>query len=308
MKKIFTIIAALILCISVLSGCFLDDKTANSTFTAAPAAKKSAQANRATADPSLNEPNIPGNLRVSFIDVGQGDSAFIELANGKTMLIDAGVSQAEDKIIQLIKDKGYSKIDYLVATHPHADHIGGMRKVVKSFKIGEIYMPKAATNTKTYEKLLTEISDKGLSIHTAKAGMTIQDGVEILAPNAAAYDDLNDYSIVIKITNGSNKFLFLGDTQILSENEILNAGFDVSADVVKVGHHGSGTSSGSEFVNAVHAKYAIFSVGDHNNYNHPHIFVVEKWKNSGAETLRTDEKGTITFISDGTHLTMQTEK
>lgn len=309
-KTISAVILIVVLCFSLLSGCILDELPETksppvapfSTNTGAPLKKPSPQNGNSVS------PGLSGELTVSFIDVGQGDSAFIELPDGKTMLIDAGVSEAADTILRLIQEKGYKKIDYLIATHPHADHIGGMKKVIKNFDIGEIYMPKASNNTKTYEKLLEAIAERGMKIKTAKAGMKICEGIELLAPNGASYEDLNNYSVVLRIVNGSHRFLFMGDAEILSENEILNAGFDVRADVVKVGHHGSGTSSGNDFVSAVQAKYAVFSVGDDNSYNHPHIFVVEKWKKAGAQICRTDEMGTITFRSDGTALEMTAEK
>lgn len=292
MKKTFLNVVLFLLSIALCccSGCILDEIGTPST-----------------AAPDLSGEST-GKITVTFLDVGQGDAAFIELPNGKTMLVDAGPADAADTVVQVIQQKGYTKVDYLVATHPHADHIGGMRQVVHTFDIGEIYMPKAATNTKTYEKLLTEISDKGLRIKSAKAGMIICEGVEILAPNAVKYEELNNYSVVLRVTNGAHRFLLMGDAETLSETEILNAGFDPAADVVKVGHHGSGTSSGNDFVSAVHAKYAVFSVGKGNSYNHPHTFVVTKWQNAGANIYRTDETGTVTFQSDGSVLTVQTER
>ncbi len=309
-KSVVTVVLIFIFCISFFSGCILDDWKETGT-PPAPASTETAAASGKTPNPQEDvsvKPGLSGELTVSFLDVGQGDSAFLELPDGKTMLIDAGPSDAGDKIVSFIQKKGYRKIDYLIATHPHADHIGGMKKVLKNFKIGEIYMPKASTNTKTYEKLLEEISDQGLKIKTAKAGLSLCDGIELLAPNGGGYEDLNNYSVVLRIINGQNRFLFMGDAEILSETEILDAGFDVRADVIKVGHHGSGTSSGNEFVSAVQANYAVFSVGDDNSYNHPHIFVVEKWKKAGAQTCRTDEMGTITFRSDGTAIEMTSEK
>ncbi len=298
-KKICSIVLAVVFSICFLSGCILDEWQERSVSPLPEAASPTV---------SQTEAPVSGEMVVSFIDVGQGDASFICLPDGKTMLIDAGVSDAGKKLVKLLEASNCQKIDYLIATHPHADHIGGMKKIVESFEIGEIYMPRASTNTKTYEKLLESIAERGLKIKAARAGMQICPGVEILAPNGAEYENLNNYSVVIKITNGNTKFLFMGDAEILSEDEILQGGYDVSADVIKVGHHGSGTSSGNTFVAAVGAKYAVFSVGTDNSYNHPHRFVVEKWKNAGAEICRTDERGTVTFRSDGKTLQMTTEK
>lgn len=261
---------------------------------------------------SLTESNTgsnSGKLVSHYIDVGQGDSEFIELPDGTTMLIDAGTADYGETVVDYIKDLGYKKIDYLIGTHPHADHIGGMQKVVKSFDIGSVYMPKASTNTKTYENLLTEIKNKGLKIKTAKAGVSIISEndlkVDILAPNSSKYDELNNYSAVVKITYKNNKFLYTGDAEKLSEDEIKA---DVSADVIKVGHHGSTSSSSKNFVKNVSPKYAVICVGKDNTYGHPKDSIIKRWENIGAKILRTDEDGSITITSDGKNISVNTEK
>lgn len=261
---------------------------------------------------SLTESNTSSNsgkLVSHYIDVGQGDSEFIELPDGTTMLIDAGTADYGETVVDYIKDLGYKKIDYLIGTHPHADHIGGMQKVVKSFDIGSVYMPKASTNTKTYENLLTEIKNKGLKIKTAKAGVSIISEndlkVDILAPNSSKYDELNNYSAVVKITYKNNKFLYTGDAEKLSEDEIKA---DVSADVIKVGHHGSTSSSSKNFVKNVSPKYAVICVGKDNTYGHPKDSIIKRWENIGAKILRTDEDGSITITSDGKNISVNTEK
>ena len=253
-------------------------------------------------------------LAVNFLDVGQGDCEFIQLPDGKCMLIDAGVSDSASKIAAKISELGYEKIDYLIATHPHADHIGGMKRIVDSFEIGEIYMPKALTDTKTFENLLLAISDKGLSINTAKAGKVLYDSddlkIEFLAPVSDTYKDLNNYSAVIRLQYGNTVFLFTGDAEELAEGEMLNAypKSALKADVLKVGHHGSNTASSADFINAVMPKYAVIEVGEGNSYNHPHAEAVNILNAVGAEILRTDLKGNITIISNKTSLTVQCEK
>ena len=253
-------------------------------------------------------------LAVNFLDVGQGDCEFIQLPDGKCMLIDAGVSDSAGKIASKISELGYEKIDYLVATHPHADHIGGMKRIVENFDIGEIYMPKASTNTKTFENLLQAISDKGLSINTAKAGKVIYESddlkIEILAPISDTYKDLNNYSAVIRLQYGNNVFLFTGDAEELAEGEMLNAYSKsaLKADVLKVGHHGSSTASSADFISAVLPKYAVIEVGEDNSYNHPHAEAVDTLNAVGAEILRTDLNGNITIISDKVNITLQCEK
>lgn len=248
--------------------------------------------------------NNGDNIVVHFLDVGQGDSEFIELPDGKCMLIDASTSEYGAAIAQTVSDYGYSTIDYVVATHPHADHIGGMTKVVQSFDIGEIYMPRASTNTKTFENLLTAISDKGMSINTAKAGVEIYSDsslkMEFLAPVSDSYDDLNNYSAVLKITYGSNSFLFTGDAEDISENEMLDYNDSaLSSDVLKVGHHGSDSSSTAEFLNDVQPEYAVISCGKGNSYGHPHSEAMDRLNDIVAQIYRTDEQGTITVVCDG---------
>ena len=253
-------------------------------------------------------------LTVNFLDVGQGDSEFIQLPDGKCMLIDAGVSESAGKIASKISELGYEKIDYLIATHPHADHIGGMKRIVENFEIGEIYMPKASTNTKTFENLLQAISDKGLSINTAKAGKVLYESddlkIEFLAPISDSYKDLNNYSAVIRLQYGNNVFLFTGDAEELAEGEILNAYSKsvLKADVLKVGHHGSSTASSADFINTVLPKYAVIELGEGNSYNHPHKEAINNLNAVGAEILRTDLNGNITIVSDKVNITVQCEK
>lgn len=243
-------------------------------------------------------------LTVHYLDVGQGDSAFIELPNSQCMLIDASVSSCGDRIVETIEGFGYSEIDYLVATHPHTDHIGGMSTVVESFEIGEIYMPKAASTSKTYENLLTVISDKGYEIHTARADKTICSNgelqIDILAPVSESYEETNNYSAVIKITYGSNSFLFTGDAEKLSEEEMLDYCYDrLSSDVLKAGHHGSSSSTSEDFLQAVQPQYAVISCGADNSYGHPHKETIRRLHDMGVTYYRTDINGTVTISCNG---------
>ena len=222
------------------------------------------------------------------------------------MLIDAGESSSESAVYNYLKDKGVKKIDVLVATHPHADHIGGMAYIIDNFDIGSIYMPKATTTTKTFETLLTTIKSKGLSIKTAKSGVVIDlDSaltVNMVAPIGSSYDDLNAYSAVIKITYKNNSFLFAGDANNTSEQEILNAGANIKADVLKVGHHGSATSTSTAFLKAVSPQYAVISVGQGNSYGHPTQATLERLNTIGAKVYRSDIGGTVVITSNGQNI------
>ena len=253
-----------------------------------------------------NQTSVSGKLTVSFIDVGQGDSELIQTPSGKTMLIDAGIPEMGSKVADYIKSRGISRIDILVATHPHNDHIGGIPAVINNFDIGKFYMPKVTTNTKAFENVLTAAKNKGLSINVAKAGVTLDLGsdikAEMLAPNSLHYDKLNNYSAVIKITYGNTSFLFTGDAEGESEQEMLNKNYDLKADVLKVGHHGSRTASTLPFLKAVSPKYAVISCGKNNDYGHPHKLTMEKLKNAGITVYRTDECGTIVATSDGKNI------
>ena len=250
-----------------------------------------------------------GSLRVNYIDVGQGDSIFIQLPNNQTMLIDAGEAYKSDNVINYLNNLGITKIDYVIGTHPHTDHIGGLEEVINTFDIGSIYMPRASSTSKTYEDLLTTISNKGLKIKTAKSGVVVLDDdnlkLEFIAPNSDSYSELNNYSAVLKLTYLDNTFLFMGDAETLSENEITS---NVDADVIKVGHHGSDSSSGIEFVRKVSPEYAIIMVGEGNSYNHPYQSIIDRYENVGAKVLRTDLDGNIVCDSDGKEVSCSGDK
>lgn len=249
-----------------------------------------------------------GILKVHFLDVGQADSIFIQLPNNETMLIDAGNNGDGETIVAYLKTQKVTKIDYLIGTHPHEDHIGGMDTVISNFSIGNVYMPKKSQTTKTFEDVLVAVQEKGLTIKTAKAGVVIlnEAGLEIriLSPISSEYEDLNNYSAVIKLTYQNKVFLFTGDAETLVEKQLSN----VDADLLKIGHHGSDTSSSSDFIKAVSPQYAIISVGEDNKYGHPNQSVLDTLSINGIEVYRTDELGTIIATSDGNNITIDEVK
>lgn len=247
-------------------------------------------------------------LKVTAIDVGQADSILIT-AGERSMLIDAGTNEASDTVIDYIKEQGITKLDYVIGTHPHEDHIGGMDAVINTFDVDKVILPDAQSNTKTFEDVLDAISNKGLKITKPVPGTTYSLGTAsftVLAPNSSKYGDLNNYSVVIKLVSGGTSFLFMGDAESKSEREILENGFNIEADYLKLGHHGSDTSTSDDFLNAVNPKYAIISAGEDNDYGHPADETIKKLTDSDIKIYRTDKMGTIVAVSDGTSITFST--
>jgi competence protein ComEC len=251
------------------------------------------------------------NLLVNFIDVGQGDSTLIEFPNGETCLIDGGPRSSSEDLINFLKTRKIEKIDYLIGTHPHEDHIGGLPEVLKNFKVEKVYLPNKTANTVIFEDLLKEIEKNDLKIIVGKSGLNIadRDGIkfDIIAPNNENYPNTNNYSIVTKIVYKDFSLLVTGDAERESELEMVERGYDLKSKVLKVGHHGSSTSSTSEFLEKVNPDYSIISLGKDNSYGHPHKEVLERLKQINTKVLRTDELGTIVIKTDGKNIEILNE-
>jgi len=293
-RKITATIILALLCLFTLSGCSNVEIIIDYT------------------QPTSESPSISNDLEVSFIDVGQADSIFIRFPQGKTMLIDAGNNNDDETVINYIRAISREKIDVVMATHPHEDHIGAMDDIIENFTIDRFYMPRVTTNTKTFKDMLKALENKGLKITEARGGIQIPlddyAKIEILAPNSDKYESLNDYSAIVKITYGDTSFLFMGDAEKDSEEELLANGYDLRADVLKVGHHGSSSSSTEEFLRAVSPRYAIISVGKDNDYTHPHKETLNRLAKYNAAIFTTADNGTIRITSNGKDITINKVK
>ena len=249
---------------------------------------------------------VEDKLVVDYIDVGQPDSILLRNKD-KTMLIDAGTNEQGKNVVSYLKEEGISKIDYLIGTHPHEDHIGGLDDVINNFDIGKIYMPKRQTTTKTFKDVLSAIKNKNLTITQPKKGEIIDLGqakCEFMTEPIIDDDNINLSSLTLRVEFGNNSFLFMGDAEKQNEKTITWP----KTDVLKVGHHGSDTSSSKEFLEQVNPKYAIIMVGEGNTYKLPKQPIIDRIEKQGSKIYRTDKNGNIKIISDGNNLEIKTEK
>lgn len=248
------------------------------------------------------------NLTVNFINVGDGDSILLE-RGGYGMLIDAGSEEAADTVVKYIKSQKLNKLDFCIGTHPHEDHVGGLDSVINNFSVSTLIMPNVSASTNSFSDVEKTIKKKKLKITRPAVGKTYKfEGATftVLAPNSTGYDDINNYSVVIRFVYGSTSFLFTGDAGKISEKEMLKNGCTLKSDVLKVGHHGSSTSTSADFLNAVDPKYAVISVG--NDYKGlPAKTTVSRLKKAGIKVYRTDQDGTVTAVSDGKKITFKTD-
>ncbi|GKX66778.1 ComEC/Rec2 family competence protein [Inconstantimicrobium mannanitabidum] len=264
-----------------------------------------------SADSSIDNLTETSALRIHYIDVGQGDAILIQV-NHKNFLIDSGPSDSQSKILGYLKNLHINKFDYILATHPHEDHIGNMTAIIKKYDITTFLAPKVTTNTSTFKNMLLALKNKNMHINAIKAGSKVINlgeniTVEVLSPNNSSYEELNNYSPMIKLTYGSRSFLFVGDAQKEVEQEVLSKNYDVKADVLKVGHHGSSTSTSNEFLKKVNPSIAVISVGANNSYKHPNKSVIDRLKESSIKIYRTDNDGNIIIDCDGKNIKVTTK-
>ncbi|MDM0459967.1 ComEC/Rec2 family competence protein [Clostridium perfringens] len=242
-------------------------------------------------------------LMISYMDVGQGDAAYIKV-NGNDILIDAGPRSNSKELLEQLKAKNIDDFELVIATHPHEDHIGGMVDVFKEYEVKAFYSPKITHTTKTYENLVKAVKDEGLKTKELKGGMVIDLGegakFEVFTPQKSEYEELNDYSPIMKLSFGDTSYLFTGDAEKLAEEEALDKyKTSLDSDVIKFGHHGSSSSSSNAFIEAVSPKYGIISCAKDNKYGHPHRETLDIIKKYNIKTFRTDTDGEIILTSDG---------
>ena len=249
-----------------------------------------------------------GGLSIHFIDVGQADCALIE-CDGEYMLIDGGNVEDSDLVVTYLQNQGVEELHTLICTHAHEDHVGGLPAVLAVYPTGKILSPTRTYASRCFDDFLYYADQQRLDVTIPTAGDSFWLGsaqVAVLGP-VKSYADPNNTSIVVKVTYGSTSFLFTGDMEMDAETDMLDAGMDVSADVLKVGHHGSSTSTGYRFLYEVDPQYAVISVGKDNTYGHPHRETVAILGDAEIPMFRTDELGTILAVSDGTNITFTWE-
>ncbi|MFW2488555.1 ComEC/Rec2 family competence protein [Clostridium chromiireducens] len=248
----------------------------------------------------------PNQMIVHFIDVGQGDSILIQV-NNKNMLIDAGPKSDKNELLNYLSKLNIEKLDYVIATHPHEDHIGNMSDIIDSYNVLKFYAPKVQSTTKTFEKMIDSLKRKGLKINVIRKDTDSIDlgkntNVRVFSPIDDSYENLNNYSSVIKIQYGSTSFLFTGDAEKDVEEKILDNNENISSDVLKVGHHGSSTSTSKAFLNKINPSIGVISVGKDNTYNHPNNETIKSLKENNVTIYRTDKDETVILSSDGTKI------
>lgn len=261
-----------------------------------------------------NNPGLPEDsyFEITFFDVGEGDSTLVK-CDGQTMLIDGGLPGSSSFLYSYLKQNGIDYLDYIVCTHAHEDHVGGLSGALNYAGVGTVYAPVTEFDSRAFRSFVKYLGKQGKEITVPAAGHCFTLGsasVQIVGPvdMALATENVNNTSIVLRIVYGETSFLLTGDAETIEEESILDAGYDIRSDVLRVGHHGSYTSTSDDFLRAVSPDYCVISVGKDNAYGHPHDVVLNRITEFGAIVYRTDLDGYIACTSDGDNVTFRTEK
>lgn len=253
---------------------------------------------------------LEGQLIVTYLDVGQADCTILQCGE-HVMMIDGGGKSTGDDVLAAVKRLGITQFDYIVATHSHEDHIGGLSAVLDAFPVHTVLFRREENDSKTYQEFQEAVERSGAAVMVPEPGISFALGeakVQILAPEDAVFDEANNCSVALMITFGERKFLFTGDAEEESERQMLELGLSLEADVFQAGHHGSQTSNTEEFLLAVDPVYAVVSCGAGNEYGHPHSEVLARFEEMDVQIYRTDTMGTVTIKTDGNSLEIATER
>lgn len=300
MRKFLSLFLMFVLIFS-FSSCGTSPQNA-ATSTSSPACES------VTTTPTLTTAENTG-FSVHYIDVGQGDAALV-LCDDMSMLIDGGKPKASDVIYTYLKNQGITCLDYLICSHPDDDHIGGLSAPLSTLTVKNVYAPDIEANSRSYQSFKQKAAEQGLTIQHPVCGDSLKFGsstIDFLGPVTVSADDKNNSSIVMKIKYGETSFLFVGDAEREEEQQILDKGFDLSATVLKVGHHGSRNSTTYPFLREIMPEYAVISVGD-NSYGHPTEDVLSRLRDADVKVYRTDMQGDIIAVSDGKTVSITTKK
>lgn len=248
-------------------------------------------------------PPVQEQLWVHFLDVGQADSILLE-CDGQFALIDGGNASDGAAVAAYLHMQGVQKLDLVVATHPHEDHIGGLAEVIDLISVDAIWSSSIPNNSNAVRTFLESVSNQGKELEQPKVGQVFKLGgatITVLGP-VKEYSEINNLSIVLMVEYGQTRFLLTGDMEREAENDLIDSGADLKADVLKVGHHGSENATGYRFLREVMPTYAVISCGKDNSYGHPHEDPLSRLRDAETTVLRTDEYGTIVVRSDGKDL------
>ncbi len=316
MKKSLSVFLALCLLLFSFSAC---ESTQNNVAEPSGSTEKAAVLTESTKGDEIPAEKVDGTtekssadekLRVDFIDVGQADSILVSYGD-EFMLIDGGNAADGDAVVSYLKSRGVKTLSYVVNTHPHEDHVGGLAAVLSSFSFEKVFASKATSNTKTYESFKKAVKNGGGKISYPVPGEQFTLGkvvFTVLGPITADNEDKNNSSVVLKAVFGESSFLFMGDAELAEETEIIEAGADLKCDVLKIGHHGSDSSTGYRLLREASPSYAVISVGKDNTYGHPADGVISKLGDAEVSAYRTDLCGTIVAVSDGKIIKLSSRK